>query len=141
MTGIQFPGTTEQRDERRGQLVGVIWRQRWRDDPEKHGAWFELVRERTGPLQSWIWARRNIAAKDAELERLREQVAGAAMIAMFADGSQSQASVSYFQDASKLDDLADEWLFTPEALKYDGWIEFTGQHEGGKKWTGWKKKS
>lgn len=122
-----WPGTAEQR-----------FIELWRSDKLGKG-WDKIVVERTPLRDRWVWSRRyRDEERDGELERIRTEIAGEAILAVFADGSQSQASETWFASVAKQDDHAEAWLVDPERLEFDGWVRTSGEKANGK-WSGWMK--
>ena len=136
MNMTQWPGTLEQRELRRAQLIGKAWVSAWRAKPDKHANWIPVIRERTRLRDRWLWS--SVYLEDTKFDEGRAQVAGDAILSAFADGSQSQGSVYWFNAAAPTDEWADGWLFDEECLRADGWVETTGQTEDGKTWHGWR---
>ena len=130
----QWPGTLEQRELRRAQLIGKAWVSARRADPGNK--WIAFVLERIRLRDRWLWS--PMYLKDTKLDESRTQVAGDALLSAFADGSQSQGSASWFNTAAQTDEWAEGWLFDEECLRVDGWVETTGQTEDGKTWHGWR---
>ena len=133
-----WPGTAEQRERRLAQKLGRHFIERWRSNNLGKG-WFELVVEHPPLRDRWVWSRRHRdEERDGELERIRTEIAGEAMLAIFADGSQGQASGTWFAEVAKQDDFAEAWLLDPERLELDGWVRTSGENANGK-WSGWMK--
>ena len=133
----QWPGTQEERELRRAQLIGKAWVSAWRAEPDKSTNWIPVIRERTRPRDRWLWSFRYLP--DDKFDESRAQVAGDALLSAFAAGSQGQASASWFNTAAQTDEWAEGWLFDKECLCADGWVETTGQQEDGRDWRGWRR--
>lgn len=136
MITTRWPGTPEIRERRRAQLIGEALVSAWRADPGRHANWIAVIREGTRLRDRWLWS--SVYLKDTEFDESRAQVAGDVLLSAFAAGSQSQASVSWFNAAAKTEEWAEGWLFDEECLRADGWGEATGK-ENGKPWRGWRR--
>ena len=133
-----WPGTAEQRERRLAQKLGRYFIEQWRSNNLGKG-WVELVVKHTPLRDRWVWSKRyRDEERNGELERIRTQIAGEAMMVAFADGSQSQASETWFAEAAKQDDFAEAWLVDPERLELDGWMRTSGENAN-RKWSGWMK--
>ena len=133
-----WPGTAEQRERRLAQKLGRCFIGFWRSNVLGKG-WFKIVVERTPLRDKWVWSRRyRDEERDGELERIRTEIAGEAVLAAFADGSQSRVSTTWFAKAAEQDDHAEAWLVDPERLELDGWVRTGGEDANGK-WSGWRK--
>ena len=136
MNMTQWPETPEIRERRRAQLIGKAWVSAWRTDPDKYANWIAVIREGTRLRHRWLWS--SVYLKDTKFDESRAQVAGEALLSAFAAGSQSQASVSWFNVAAKTEEWAEGWLFDEECLRADGWGEATGEVNG-RPWRGWRR--
>ena len=70
---------------------------------------------------------------------MKNLAAGDTSVGSTPDGTQSQASTGWFEDAAELDDRSQAWLFDDEALEDDGWIKVNGKTSEGNPWIGWKR--
>lgn len=136
MNMTQWPETPEIRERRRAQLIGKAWVSAWRADPVKYADWIAVIREGTRLRHRWLWS--SVYLKDTKFDESRAQVAGEALLSAFAAGSQSRASVSWFNVAAKTEEWAEGWLFDEECLRADGWCDATGK-ENGQPWRGWRR--
>ena len=136
MSMTQWPGTLEEREQRRAQLIGKAWVSKWRADPGKSAGWMLVIRGRTRLRDRWLWSSQYLP--DEKFDESRAQVAGDAILSAFADGSQSQLSAYWFDAAASTDEWAEGWLFDEECLRADGWGETTGQTKDEKAWRGWR---
>lgn len=132
----QWPKTPEIREQRRAQLIGKALVSAWRADPGKYADWIAVIREGTRLRDRWLWSSRYLM--DTTFDESRAQVAGDALLSAFAAGSQSPASVSWFNAAAETEEWAEGWLFDEECLRADGWGEATGEADG-KPWRGWRR--
>lgn len=132
----QWPGTLEERDLRRAQLIGKAWVSAWRADPDKYAAWIAFILKRTRLRDRWLWS--SVHLKDTTFDESRAQIMGDALLSVFADGSSSQLSTQWFGVAAQTDEWAEGWLFDEECLRADGWGEATGK-ENGQPWRGWRR--
>ena len=133
----QWPGTLEERELRRAQLLGKAWVAAWRAASGEYADWIPVFRERTPLCYRWLWA--SVHLKDTKYDESRAQFAGDSLLSVFADGSNSAASVFWFNAAAETDEWAEGWLFDEECLRADGWAETTGQTDKGR-WRGWRHK-
>ena len=132
----EWPGTPEEREQRRAYLIGKAWVSAWRAEPDKSAGWIPVIRERTRIRDRWLWS--SVYLKDTKLDESRAQVTGDILLSGFADGLQSQASTYWFNAAAQTDEWAEGWLFDEECLRADGWVETTGQTDEGGRWRGWQ---
>ena len=139
MNMTQWPGTLEEREQLRAQLIGKAWVSAWRAAPGKYADWIPVIRERTRLRDRWLWSPRHL--EDKTFDESRAQVAGDALLSALADGSQGQLSASWFNTAAQTDEWADGWLFDEECLRADGWDRTTGQTMDGKAWRGWRRRT
>ena len=142
----KWPGTTEERELRRVQKVGDEFMTEFRagkhTDAGDSSGWLPFIKKRTRLRDRWIWADKHLPDQRPELERLRAEVAGTIMVESFADGSNSVASVHWFEKAAAQDEYAEGWYFDDECMLFDGWeiVEGTTKDDPPRKWTGWRKK-
>ena len=131
----EWPGTPEEREQRRAQLIGKAWVSAWRANPGKRAKSVAFILKRTRLRDRWLWSSRYL--EDKKLDESRAQVAGDALLSAFADGSQSRASAFWFDAAAQTDEWVEGWLFDEECLRADGWVEAAGRTDG-RAWRGWR---
>ena len=133
---MTLPGTPEERDLRRAQLIGAAFLITIRSDnflhlmrsrklPEKANTvlqWFELVRTNTARRERWIWAKEYDNDHEVKLDRLRAEVAGMILLEAVKPGQPNHKAASrWFNPAADLSDV-DAWLFAPKVLDEDRWV-------------------
>ena len=133
----QWSGTPKERELRRAQLLGEAWMSAWRAAPGNLADWIPFIRDRTRLGYRWLWASEYLPEK--KFDESRAQVAGDILLSAFADGSNSVASVSWFDIAAETDQWVEGWLFDEECLREDGWAKTTGRTDDGRTWRGWHK--
>ena len=134
----KWPGTPELRDQRRAQLIGTEFVLQWRAKLLAR-EWMEEVRKRTRRRDAWVWSKRYHDDHDHELERLRAQVAGEAILVACTDATTNQSAGEWFDRAARIDDQAEAWLFENEVLELDGWIQTATGTGDGKPVAEWRK--
>ena len=130
---------TEQRDARRGQLMGAAWLNRWIEKGrgrrnEDAASWIVTIEANEEPEYSWIWVQPYLD-KETDVDKYRGQQAGKLLLARFAEGGDLQASKFYFDKAKEESEKTDEqWLFLDPILEVDGWTK-TKTEKGKPAWT------
>ena len=130
---------TEQRDTRRGQLVGAAWLNRWieqgRGRPETGAAsWIPSIESNEEPMYSWIWVQPYLDTV-TDVDEYRGQEVGKILLSCFARGFDLELSQLWMTAAKKEAEKTNEqWLFLDPILEADGWKKTTTQ-EGKSAWT------
>ena len=138
-TPTKWPGTAEQRQERRGLNLGrAVWPGM---DNEKRAGWIEAARAVTPPRDRHIWARRYISDRDEKVELARGQHWGRCILARWAAGEQLEWWPVLVPRAEELDEWAEAWLWCAECLTDDGWREVPVKDANGKAGKAWTKKT
>ena len=131
MTAIRWPGTTEQRAERRGLNVGRANWPRIRHNQESFSKWIPSLRERTPKRDRWIWATRFLGDKSESIENARAQQWGLVMVLdRWAQGQDLEWWPRYVPNAEALDEWVEAWLWCDDCLKDDGWTKVTVEISG-----------
>ena len=137
MTAISWPGTTEQRDQRRGLNVGRAY---WHNVGDEHrpGWIHDALRMRTPKRDRWIWAARFADDKRPVVEQARGQHWGLDMLDRWAAGKMLEWWAPMVAAAEALDEWAEAWLWCEECLEHDGWTK-TSETVDGQRATAWTK--
>ena len=117
----------EQRDGRRGQLLGMAWLRNWQargrgkataGENRPFATWVPGFEAAEKPEFVWIWCEPYLTT-DTDLDEYRGQSAGTALLARFS--SEEQLASKHFFDQAKATAGQDEWLFVPQVMEADGW--------------------
>ena len=131
----KWPGTPEQRLERRSLLLGrAVWPTL---DDEKRTGWIDAAREVTPPRDRHIWAQRYLADRSELLETVRGQHWGRCMLARWARGEQLEWWPVLVPLAEELDEWVEAWLWCAECLTDDGWHQVDIQDRDGRPAKAW----
>ena len=99
-----WPGTFEQRQERREQVIGELFLPMWKSEAEETTHWVHQVRERTPRRDAWIWAKRH-RDRSGNIDIARAQIAGRVLLAMMARAE--RPAEAWFTEAARYDDAAE----------------------------------
>ena len=130
---------TEQRDARRGQLMGAAWLDDWKAEgrgrvDKSAASWISAIESNEEPKYCWIWVQPYLDT-ETDVDEYRGQQAGKTLLAEFAKGRDLRASQSWMNAAKKEAEKTNEqWLFLDPILEADGWKKTTTQ-EGKPAWT------
>ena len=117
---------TEQRDARRGQLMGAVWLNEWirqgRGRADDGAAkWIPSIEYIEEPKYSWIWVEPYLDT-ETDVDEYRGQQAGKALLAALARGEDLPGNPFWMHSAKEESEKTrEQWLFLDPILEADGW--------------------
>ena len=132
-----WPGTPEERAERRAQLIG---RTSWEDLNENQRTQsVEALRDFTPKRDRWIWAPRHLNDGSEVVEKARGQHYGRWFLNQWEQGNKLELWPRFVPKAEAFEHYAEAWLWDPECLEHDGWRKATVRADDGKMFDAWTK--